>query len=498
MAAARVWSYPIPYAIGARIASDYAGRPVLPPSQTVCGFAQGQGRVRQWPRRRPLPAVLEPVGSQRSDRQQFQLATDPVCAAHSDTACPHVHVAVTRVDPETGRAVNLDKGATRRLSRWAEQYERDHGGIVVPGRVERREARAARRRLERRCRKSGMPREQARSTAARLHPRSAAKQARKRPPSPAGSPPGQRAQWTQRVERQRGEVRRQRTVEDEQVERRRREWRTYQAARAVARAAAGPVPSPPRSASIRTLRADGARQRVELRRRHRTGRASLARRFGRAAVRPLRRGAAAIRKLFRKHRPEVAPEAERRQFETERRQLEARLADARRRRARQIRDRLSEAATRTGIAHEHANDDLQYHERLRREARDERTQRRADAAHEAWYATRHARHRSELRLLVYENAARAVDLDLSRRCWHRTRRHSSSWWPRRTGKWRRAPGARSSSAALRGGAHDTRKAGGTARSTASRYRRTIDRLRRRHLREPGVFPARGGHPRDRP
>ena len=66
MAAARVWSYPIPYAIGARIASDYAGRPVLPPSQTVCGFAQGQGRVRQWPRRRPLPAVLEPVGSQRA------------------------------------------------------------------------------------------------------------------------------------------------------------------------------------------------------------------------------------------------------------------------------------------------------------------------------------------------------------------------------------------------------------------------------------------------
>ena len=55
-----------------------------------------------------------------------------VCAAHTDTDCPHVHVAVSRVDPETGRAVNLDKGATRRLSRWAEQYERNHRGIVVP------------------------------------------------------------------------------------------------------------------------------------------------------------------------------------------------------------------------------------------------------------------------------------------------------------------------------------------------------------------------------
>ena len=58
--------------------TDYAGRPVLPSSQTVCGFAQGQGRVRQWPRRRPLPAVLEPVGSQRDDRQQFQLAAGNV------------------------------------------------------------------------------------------------------------------------------------------------------------------------------------------------------------------------------------------------------------------------------------------------------------------------------------------------------------------------------------------------------------------------------------
>ena len=56
-----------------------------------------------------------------------------------------------------------------------------------------------------------------------------------------------------------------------------------------------------------------------------------------------------------------------------------------------------------------------YRERRRRASRDERTQRRADAAHEAWNATRHARHRSALRLLVYENAARAVGLDLSRR-----------------------------------------------------------------------------------
>ena len=362
------------------------------------------------PKQDMLSAVGGALKSIRLDDHHYA-----VCAAHTDTACPHVHVPVSRVDPETGRAVNLDKGATKRLSRWAEQYEREHGGIVVPTRVERRKAQAARRDLERRCRKGGMPREKARSTAARLHPRPPAKRARKRLPSPAGSTPDQRAQWTQLVERQRGEVRRQRTAEDERVERRQREWRTYQGARAEAHSAGGPAPFPPRSASIRKLRADGARQRIELRRRHRTERASLARRLGRAAVRALRRGAAAIRKLFRQQRPEVDVEAERRQLEAERRQLEADLADARRRRAQQTHDRLSETATRTGIAHEHANDDLQYHQRRRRASRDERTQRRAAAAHEAWNATRHARRRSELRLLVYENAARVVGLDLSRR-----------------------------------------------------------------------------------
>ena len=382
--------------------------------------------VLSWPEGATAPAKQEMLSAVAGALDSLGLDHRhyAVGAAHTDTNCPHVHVAVSRVDPETGRAVNLDKGATCRLSRWAEQYERDHGGIVVPGRVERREARETRRGLDRRCRRSGMPRNQARSTATRLHPQPAARRARKRPPSPAGAQPDQRTQWTQLLERQRGEVRRQRTAEDERVERRRREWRTYQAARAEAHAAAaaGPAPSPPRSASIRKLRADGARQRVELRRRYRTERASLARRFGRIAVRALRRGAAAIRNLFRKHRPDADVEAERRQLEAERRQLEAErrqleagLADAPRRRARQTRDRLSEAVTRTGIAHENANHDLQYHERRRRASRDERTQRRADAAHEAWITTRHARHRSEHRLFVYENAVRAVGLDLGRR-----------------------------------------------------------------------------------
>ena len=76
------------------------------------GHAVGCRRRARQPRSRPPPLR----GLRRALRHKL----------------PHVHIAVSRVDPETGRAVNLDKGATRRPSRWAEQYEHDHGGIVVP------------------------------------------------------------------------------------------------------------------------------------------------------------------------------------------------------------------------------------------------------------------------------------------------------------------------------------------------------------------------------
>ena len=71
----------------------------------------------------------------------------------------------------------------------------------------------------------------------------------------------------------------------------------------------------------------------------------------RAAVRALRRGAAVIRKLSRQPAHDVDVEAGRRPVEAERRRLEADLAEARRRRARQTHDRLSEAVVRAGIAH---------------------------------------------------------------------------------------------------------------------------------------------------
>ena len=59
---------------------------------------------------------------------------------HTDTAHPHVHVVVCRVDPETGKACGR-KNDARKLSAWAAKYERSRGRVQVPNRIARREAR---------------------------------------------------------------------------------------------------------------------------------------------------------------------------------------------------------------------------------------------------------------------------------------------------------------------------------------------------------------------
>ena len=344
-----------------------------------------------------LSAVAGALDSLRLDHRHYA-----VCAAHTDTACPHVHVAVSRVDPETGRAVNLDKGAGMRLSRWAEQYEREHGGIVVPTRVERRQAEAARHGLERRCRKGGMSHEQARSTAARLHPRPPARPARKRPPSPDGPTPQDRAQWQRLVERQARQAQAQRTAEERRVARRRRQWRAYQAARAKARSTGASAPARPRSASLRKLRADGARERVALRRRQRAERVSLARRLGRAAVAVWRHGAAALRTLFRRPPPQVDLEAGRRRLDDE-------LAQTRRRRTEQMRQRLEQAERDARL-----RDDRAYHDwfsehvsQLTRSSDEQ--ERKARAALKAKEAAHAAHLRATDRLHRYKLAADAAE-----------------------------------------------------------------------------------------
>ena len=53
--------------------------------------------------------------------------------AHRDTAHPHVHVIVNRVDPATGVMLDLNNNA-KKLDAWARDYERERGQIVSPNR----------------------------------------------------------------------------------------------------------------------------------------------------------------------------------------------------------------------------------------------------------------------------------------------------------------------------------------------------------------------------
>ena len=49
--------------------------------------------------------------------------------SHNDEDYAHVHIVASKINPETGRAYDLE-GSWRKLSRWAEQYEREHGGVI--------------------------------------------------------------------------------------------------------------------------------------------------------------------------------------------------------------------------------------------------------------------------------------------------------------------------------------------------------------------------------
>lgn len=368
-----------------------------PYSHVVLSWPEG---AETPPKEEMLSAAAGALGALNLDDRHYA-----VCAAHNDTNCPHVHIAVSRVDPETGRAVNLDKGAGKRVSRWAEEYERAHGGIVVPTRVERREAEEARNSLERQCRKNGMPPEEARSTAARMHPRPPARRASRKPPPPTRATPEETAKWAELASRQRNEVQRQQTAQAEQVERRRREWAAWQEARTKARAAGTDVPPNPRTPPVHTLRADAARERAELRRTHRAERVSLARQLGRAIAKVWRHAGAAVRKLVRR-----SPQPKANDTEAERQRLDARLATARQQRTEQTRERLAKEAKEAYDRYDQAYGDWSYriacHSHRHRDSAEKWAQVRAlsaesNAAHAVY-------HRADERLRRYERAADAV------------------------------------------------------------------------------------------
>jgi Ti-type conjugative transfer relaxase TraA len=65
-----------------------------------------------------------------------------VFAAHNDEDYSHIHVVASKLNPDTGRAYDL-KGNYLKLSRWAQAYEREHGGVVCLRREDANELRDA-------------------------------------------------------------------------------------------------------------------------------------------------------------------------------------------------------------------------------------------------------------------------------------------------------------------------------------------------------------------
>ena len=80
---------------------------------------------------RPAEEALKSIGMD---------ACQALVVEHTETAHPHVHVAVCGVDPETGKACGR-KNDGRKLSTWAAKYERSRGRVQVPNRIARRQAR---------------------------------------------------------------------------------------------------------------------------------------------------------------------------------------------------------------------------------------------------------------------------------------------------------------------------------------------------------------------
>ena len=98
--------------------------------------------------------TLSWAADERPDRMEMSQAVDEslkalgmedrqaVVVAHDDKAHPHVHVVVNRVSAEDGRAASLGRSRLA-LSRWAERWERERGGIRCTQRVENNARRRA-------------------------------------------------------------------------------------------------------------------------------------------------------------------------------------------------------------------------------------------------------------------------------------------------------------------------------------------------------------------
>jgi hypothetical protein len=88
------------------------------------------------------PTQDEMLSAARSSLTALRLeGLQTLIVQHTDEPHPHIHILVNRIEQDGSRARNIPFDHLR-FSRWAEQYERDHGGIRCEQRVQNNAQRA--------------------------------------------------------------------------------------------------------------------------------------------------------------------------------------------------------------------------------------------------------------------------------------------------------------------------------------------------------------------
>jgi hypothetical protein len=99
--------------------------------------------VLAWePGEQPTSAEMEAAAHSALTRLGMAKAR-AIFASHTDTDHRHLHLVISRINPENGKAFP-DSFDTQILSAWALQWEQDHGGVRCEARLEKQERQAER------------------------------------------------------------------------------------------------------------------------------------------------------------------------------------------------------------------------------------------------------------------------------------------------------------------------------------------------------------------
>ncbi len=108
------------------------GRPCTKPVFTFSLSWHPEEQPKKWDMIRAGRTALVSLGLQ--DHETLMVS-------HTDRPHPHIHLIVNVIHPETGKVNNLPY-SRKKLSEWAEAYEREHGKIYCAERVENNARRA--------------------------------------------------------------------------------------------------------------------------------------------------------------------------------------------------------------------------------------------------------------------------------------------------------------------------------------------------------------------